>query len=95
MRVTTAERGHAAPGDLEVTYALTADGLTLAIGATTLGDRAAPFGAGFHPCLTLGDARIDGALLELPDAFNSGDGLLVLEPGETFSGRPGLRAEGS
>lgn len=28
-----------------------------------------------------------------PDAFNSGDGLIVLEPGETFSGSWGIRAE--
>jgi aldose 1-epimerase len=29
-----------------------------------------------------------------PDAFNSGDGLLVLEPGASFTGRCGLTAAG-
>jgi aldose 1-epimerase len=29
-----------------------------------------------------------------PDAFNSGDGLLVLEPGDSFTGRCGLTAAG-
>jgi aldose 1-epimerase len=29
-----------------------------------------------------------------PDAFNSGDGLVVLEPGASFTGRCGLIAAG-
>jgi aldose 1-epimerase len=29
-----------------------------------------------------------------PDAFNSGDGLLVLEPGASFTGRCGMTASG-
>jgi aldose 1-epimerase len=29
-----------------------------------------------------------------PDAFNTGDGLLVLEPGASFTGRCGLSASG-
>ena len=29
-----------------------------------------------------------------PDAFNSGDGLVVLEPGASFAGRCGLTAAG-
>jgi aldose 1-epimerase len=29
-----------------------------------------------------------------PDALNSGDGLVVLEPGASFTGRCGLTADG-
>ena len=29
-----------------------------------------------------------------PDAFNTGDGLLVLEPGASFTGRCGISASG-
>ena len=51
---------------LEVEYRLEPDGLTVALRATNLGTATAPFGAGFHPYLTLGGPRIDDALLELP-----------------------------
>jgi aldose 1-epimerase len=146
---------------LEVEYALVADGLAVTLRATNLGTGRAPFGAGFHPYLTLGEP-IDGCELELPadggfrplgtqaldacfaagerdadglarvrlsgdgrdvtlwmdegfryvqvytaatrrgialepmtcapDAFNSGEGLEVIEPGGSFSGRWGLTA---
>jgi aldose 1-epimerase len=51
---------------LEVEYRLTPDGLAVTLRATNVGAATAPFGAGFHPYLTLGDGRIDDALLELP-----------------------------
>jgi aldose 1-epimerase len=69
--LTLAHRLHPQPGypftlDLEVTYALTPNAIAITIAATNLGDGPAPFGAGFHPYLTLGDATIDGVGLELP-----------------------------
>jgi aldose 1-epimerase len=146
---------------LEVTYALTAAGLTVTLHAANLGTESAPFGAGFHPYLVedvldipartfvpvderllpagapmpvtgiedtldtcFGDLRRDergvarvrvgsvtlwidrhfdfvhvytaagGVAVEPmtcpPDALNSGDGLIVLDPGASFTGRWGL-----
>ena len=62
---------HPQPGypftlELEVAYRLTADGLEVTLRATNRGDAPAPFGAGFHPYLTLGGSRLEDALLELP-----------------------------
>jgi aldose 1-epimerase len=62
---------HPQPGypftlELEVEYRLTDDGLEVTLRATNRGTEAAPFGAGFHPYLTLGGARLDDAQLELP-----------------------------
>ena len=52
---------HPQPGyewnlDLRITYALAEDGLTVALEASNGANEAAPFGAGFHPYLTLGAA---------------------------------------
>jgi aldose 1-epimerase len=62
---------HSQPGypfslGLEVEYRLTADGLAITLRATNAGAETAPFGAGFHPYLTLGNERIDDVVLELP-----------------------------
>jgi len=62
---------HPQPGypftlELEVEYRLERDGLTVTLRATNVGAAIAPFGAGFHPYLTLGGERIDDVLLELP-----------------------------
>ncbi|MGH2944760.1 MAG: aldose 1-epimerase family protein [Solirubrobacteraceae bacterium] len=51
---------------LEVEYRLALEGLTLTLCATNLGAAVAPFGAGFHPYLSLGDRRIDDYVLEMP-----------------------------
>jgi aldose 1-epimerase len=51
---------------LEVEYRLTADGLVVTLRATNLGATIAPFGAGFHPYLTLGDGQVDACALRLP-----------------------------
>jgi len=51
---------------LEIAYTLSENGLEVALRARNLGAEAAPFGAGFHPCLTVGDTRIDDTRLELP-----------------------------
>jgi aldose 1-epimerase len=69
-RVTLAYHVHPQPGypftlALEVEYALDDGGLTVTARATNLGSNAAPFGAAFHPYVTLG-SRIDEALLTLP-----------------------------
>jgi aldose 1-epimerase len=50
---------------LELEYRLEPAGLTATLRATNVGSATAPFGAGFHPYLTLG-GRIDDALLQLP-----------------------------
>lgn len=51
---------------LETVYALGEDGLTVTMRATNLGDVDAPYGCGIHPYVTVGTARIDEALLEVP-----------------------------
>jgi aldose 1-epimerase len=51
---------------LEVEYRLTGEGLAVTLRATNLGATIAPFGAGFHPYLTLGEARVDGGMLQVP-----------------------------
>lgn len=52
--------------DLEVTYALDQGGLTVRLQAVNAGHERAPFGAGFHPYLTLGGGLIDAADLTVP-----------------------------
>jgi aldose 1-epimerase len=64
---------HPQPGypftlELDVEYALVAEGLAVSLRATNLGAGRAPFGAGFHPYLTLGGERIDDYVLQLPAA---------------------------
>lgn len=54
--------------DLRLSYALADDGLTVTLTATNVGDGPAPFGAGFHPYLTVGTATVDEATLGLPAA---------------------------
>ena len=48
---------------------------------------------GFTQVYTAGGVAIE-PMTCAPDAFNSGRGLLVLEPGESFTGRCGLSASG-
>jgi aldose 1-epimerase len=52
--------------DLEVRYVLDAAGLTVVLQAINTGAERAPFGAGFHPYLTVGTASIDGLDLTVP-----------------------------
>jgi aldose 1-epimerase len=52
--------------ELELTYTLGATGLTVHASATNLGDRACPYGAGFHPYLRLDPERIDTLELTHP-----------------------------
>lgn len=54
---------------VEVTYAISAqDGLTVTIVATNRGARRAPFGAGFHPYLSLGTRSLADVRLRVPAA---------------------------
>ena len=52
--------------DLQIEYALSDLGLTVATTATNVGEKALPFGAGYHPYLTVGTPTIDVATLKLP-----------------------------
>lgn len=70
-RVTMRLRLHPQPAypfalDLAVAYALGAEGLSVTLRATNVGDGPAPFGAGFHPYLTAGTAVVDDAVLTVP-----------------------------
>jgi aldose 1-epimerase len=71
-RVVLGTRLLAAPGypftlALEIGYRLTDAGLEVTASAENLGGSACPYGAGFHPYLTLG-GRVDDALLRVPAA---------------------------
>ncbi len=54
--------------DVEVRYALSADGLTVTTTATNIGDTTAPYGCGQHPYLSPGDGLVDDAELWLDAA---------------------------
>jgi aldose 1-epimerase len=51
---------------IRLRYDLDAGGLTVTTSATNLGDRAAPYGCGAHPYLTVGTPLVDDAVLHLP-----------------------------
>ncbi len=64
-------RVHPGPGypfslDVQIEYRLGRDGLVVTTSAANPGERALPFGLGFHPYLTVGTERVDTALLALP-----------------------------
>ncbi|WP_084103821.1 aldose 1-epimerase family protein [Demequina sp. NBRC 110056] len=68
--VTLALALPASPGypfrlDLEVTYALGDEGLTITTVARNDGDEALPYGLGFHPWFSPGDAPLDACSLQL------------------------------
>ena len=52
--------------DLRIEYALSDLGLTVTTTAANAGNAALPFGAGYHPYLTVGTPTIDAAILKLP-----------------------------
>ena len=52
--------------DVQVTYALTAQGLMVEIAAQNVGDEDAPFGCGWHPYFRTGDNGIDHLRLSVP-----------------------------
>jgi aldose 1-epimerase len=51
---------------LELEYALSEHGLAVRTTATNVGSQACPYGAGFHPYLTLGTSTVDAVLLRVP-----------------------------
>lgn len=51
--------------EVAVEHVLTPDGLTVTTTARNAGDEELPYGAGFHPYLTVGTPQIDDATLEL------------------------------
>jgi aldose 1-epimerase len=53
---------------LRIEYELGNDGLAVTAMATNVGAQACPFGAGFHPYLTLGTATIDPLIVQAPGA---------------------------
>jgi aldose 1-epimerase len=52
--------------ELSIEYALAMDGLTVRTTATNVGESACPYGAGFHPYLTVGTDTVDSVILHLP-----------------------------
>jgi aldose 1-epimerase len=54
--------------EVEVTYALGEDGLTVTTAATNRGPAACPYGAGQHPYLSPGRGPVDGCTLQLDAA---------------------------
>ena len=54
--------------DLTASYAVSAEGLEVAVTATNVADTPAPFAAGAHPYLTVGDPPADPWTLTLPAA---------------------------
>lgn len=52
--------------ELTAAYALSADGLDVTITARNAGPRAAPYGVGQHPYLTVGTDLVDDVLLTVP-----------------------------
>lgn len=53
---------------LRIVYRLDGQGLSVTLQATNTGDRRAPYGCGFHPYFTSGDAPIDDARLQVDAA---------------------------
>jgi aldose 1-epimerase len=72
---------------LELTYTIGASGLAVHATATNLGDRACPYGAGFHPYLRLDPDRIDSLELCSPasDYFRSDEHMIPIAR-ETVAG---------
>lgn len=63
-----AQTGYPWTLDLHVVYDLSADGLTVTQTATNVSASAAPYAAGAHPYLRVGDGPVDGLELTLPAA---------------------------
>lgn len=75
--------------DLALTYAVRRDGLTVEHTAANLGATAAPFGAGFHPYVTAGSAKIDSNRLQVPaERYLQTDDRLVPTGTASVAGTP-------
>lgn len=69
--VTMSHRLYPMPGypfalDLSASYALSDDGMEVALRASNIGSSACPFGAGQHPYLSVGTPLINAASLQVP-----------------------------
>jgi aldose 1-epimerase len=73
--------------DLEVCYVLSERGLTLEISGRNVGDRAAPYGCGWHPYFRLGDDGIDHLELQVParTAIRTDGSLIPLDGGSAYA----------
>jgi aldose 1-epimerase len=60
--------GYPWPVRVRLTYALTESGLHVTAEGTNLGVSAAPYGIGFHPWLSPGDAQVDDCTLQVDAA---------------------------
>lgn len=81
---------------LTTTYRLTATGLHVGVVATNLGERAAPYGVGFHPWLSTGGAPLDECTIRLDAATHVTIDERLLPTGtEPVSGDLDLREERS
>jgi aldose 1-epimerase len=77
---------------LDVTYALTADGLVVEVVATNLGEATAPYGVGFHPWLSPGPGGVDACTLQVGAARHvTVDHRLLPTGTEAVAGRLDLR----
>lgn len=57
--------GYPFPLRARITYGLTGDGLGVELTTVNLGDRDAPYGVGFHPWLSPGEATLDECMLSV------------------------------
>lgn len=70
-RVVMTHRLHPQPGypftlDLNIEYALSANGLSVQTTATNIGPDRCPYGCGAHPYLTVGTEVVDSTVLQAP-----------------------------
>jgi aldose 1-epimerase len=72
--------------DLEVEWALSGSGLTLEITGRNVGDRAAPYGCGWHPYFRIGTRDVDPLELQVParTAIRTDDALIPLDGDQAF-----------
>ncbi len=63
-----AQPGYPGVVDLHVLYDVSADGLTVTVTATNVGEVPVPYAQGAHPYLCVGDGPVDGWELTLPAA---------------------------
>jgi aldose 1-epimerase len=72
--------------DLDITYVFSAHGLTLRVTGRNVGERAAPYGSGWHPYFRLGENGIDHLELHVParTSIRTDDDLIPLDGARAF-----------
>jgi aldose 1-epimerase len=95
---TTAIRPGAFPGypfavDLEVEYTVSAGGLAVGIVGHNVGERAAPYGSGWHPYFRLGAGPVDRLELHVParTTVRTDDALIPLDGDQARGDAPPYR----